>query len=163
MLVYQDDDERFNLGAGRTRDGKYIVLESASHITSECHVLAADNPTGNFTLIAAREDEHEYSIDHRNGLWFIRTNDRGRNFRLVTAPVHSPDRAHWTELIPHRDGIMLEDVDLFANFFVACERQDGLPRLRLWRFGGEGPRQRRPARSPSRSRPTAPAPYQPHL
>ncbi len=138
VLVYQDDDERFNLGAGRTRDGKYIILESASHITSECHVLAADNPTGNFTLIAAREDEHEYSVDHCNGFFFIRTNDRGRYFRLVTAPVHSPDRAHWSELLPHRDGIMLEDVDLFANFFVACERQDGLPRLRLWSFGGEG-------------------------
>src|SRR6202012_2123558 len=75
----------------------------------------------------------------RNGLWFIRTNDKGRNFRLVTAPAATPDRAHWTERIPHRDGIMLEDVDLFASFFVACEREDGLPRLRLWSFAGHGP------------------------
>jgi oligopeptidase B len=136
VLVYQDDDERFNLGAGRTRDGKYIILESASHITSECRVLAADNPTGSFTLIAAREDEHEYSVDHRNGFWFIRTNDRGRYFRLVTAAVAAPGREHWTELLPHRDGIMLEDVDLFADFFVASEREDGLPRLRIWSFSG---------------------------
>ncbi|MGP8272031.1 MAG: S9 family peptidase [Terracidiphilus sp.] len=139
VLVYQDDDERFNLGAGRTRDGQFIVLESASHITTESQVLPAADPKAAFTLIAPRQDDHEYSIDHRNGLWFIRANDRGRNFRLVTAPVSTPDREHWTELIPHRDSIMLEDVDLFANFFVACEREDGLPRLRIHRFTGDGP------------------------
>ncbi|MGA2572284.1 MAG: S9 family peptidase [Terracidiphilus sp.] len=137
VLVYQDDDERFNIAAGRTRDHKYIVLESASHTTSEAQVLPADSPAGSFRLIAAREDEHEYSIDHRNGLWFIRTNDRGRNFRLVTAPEDAPDRRNWTERIAHRDTVMLEDVDLFAGFFIACEREDGLPRLRLWKFAGE--------------------------
>ena len=138
VLLYQDDDERFNLAAGRTRDGKYIIVESASHTTSEARVLRADEPAGNFSLIAPREDEHEYSIDHRNGLWFIRTNDRGRNFRLVTAPVATPGREHWTERIAHRDAVMLENVDLFAGFFVACEREDGLPRLRLWKFVGDG-------------------------
>jgi oligopeptidase B len=136
VLVYQDDDERFNIGVGRTRDGKYLVLETASHIASECHVLAADEPAGQFTLIATREGEHEYSIDHRNGFFFIRTNDKGRNFRLVTAPVATPGREHWTELLPHRPGVMLEDIDLFADFFVACDREDGLPRLRLWSFTG---------------------------
>jgi len=137
-LVYQDDDERFNLGAGRTRDGKYIVLESASHITSESWVLPANEPEGAFTLISAREDDHEYSIDHRNGLWFIRTNDKGRNFRLVTAPVEAPGREHWTERIAHRADVMLEEVDLFKSFFVACDREGGLPRLRVWRFDGDG-------------------------
>jgi oligopeptidase B len=134
VLVYQDDDERFNLAAGRTRDGKFIVMESASHTTSESWVLAATEPEGQFTLISPRQDEHEYSIDHRNGLWFIRTNDRGRNFRLVTAPEATPDREHWTERIPHREGVMIEEVALFAGFFVACEREGGLPRLRVWRF-----------------------------
>jgi len=138
-LVYQDDDERFNLGVGRTRDGKFLVMESASHITTECHVLAADQPEGSFALIAPREDGHEYYIGHRNDLWFIRTNDRGKNFRLVTAPAATPGRDHWTELIPHRDNIMLEEVDLFASFFVSCEREDGLPRLHLWRFASDGP------------------------
>jgi oligopeptidase B len=138
VVVYQDDDERFNLGAGRTRDGKFIVMESASHTTTESWFLAADKPEGAFTIITQREDDHEYSIDHRNGLWFIRTNDGGRNFRLVTAPVATPDRAHWTEVIPHRAEIMIEEIDLFATFFVACEREDGLPRLRLWSFVGSG-------------------------
>jgi oligopeptidase B len=139
VLVYQDDDERFNLGAGRTRDGKFIVMESASHITSESWVLPADKPEGAFTLITPRQDEHEYTIDHRNGLWFIRTNDKGRNLRLVTAPVAAPGRENWTERIPHRADVMLEEVDLFAGFFIACEREGGLPRLRLWRFNGDGP------------------------
>ena len=139
VLVYQDDDERFNIGAGRTRDGKYIVLESASHTTTECRVLPADQPTSEFAVISPREDEHEYAVDHRNGQWFIRTNDRGRNFRLVTAPVNTPARENWVERIPHRETIMLEDIDLFADFFVACEREDGLPRLRLWKFQDVAP------------------------
>lgn len=143
VLVYQDDDERFNIGIGRTRDGQYLILESGSHITSEAQFLHADDPTGQFRLIAPRRDEHEYSVDHRNGLWFIRTNDKGRNFRLVTTPADPsgavPGEDTWTELLPHRDQVMLEDVDLFAGFFIACEREAGLPRLRLWRFSGDGP------------------------
>jgi oligopeptidase B len=139
VLVFEEDDERFNLGVGRTRDGKFVIMESSSHITTECWVLPADKPDGAFSLISPRKDDHEYTIDHRNGLWYIRTNDRGRNFRLVTAPVATPGPDHWTELIPHRDSVMLEEVDLFASFFVACEREDGLPRLRLWRFSGGGP------------------------
>ncbi len=127
------------MGVGKTRDGAYLVMESASHITSEARVLRANDPAGSFTLIAAREDDHEYSVDHRNGLWFIRTNDKGKNCRLVTAPVETPGRAHWTERIAVRADVMLEDVDLFAGFFVACEREDGLPKLRLWKFAGEGP------------------------
>ncbi|MGD0830857.1 MAG: S9 family peptidase [Terracidiphilus sp.] len=139
VLVYQEDDERFNVGAGRTRDGAYIVMESASHTTTESWVLPAAEPESAFTVISARRDEHEYSIDHRSGLWFIRTNDKGRNFRLVSAPIATPGREHWRELIPHREGVMLEEVDLFAGFFIACEREDGLPRLRVWQFSGEGP------------------------
>jgi oligopeptidase B len=139
VLVFQDDDERFNVGVDRTRDGAYLVMESSSHITTECHVLRADDPTGTFTVITPRLDDHEYTVDHRNGLWYIRTNDRGRNFRLVTAPLDQPGQEHWTERIPHRSDVMLEDIDLFAGFFFACEREDGLPRLRLWRFSGEGP------------------------
>ena len=138
VLVYEDEDERFNLGAGRTRDGKFILVESASHITSEWWVLPANEPLGKFTPICPRENSHEYFVDHRNGQWFIRTNDHGRNFRLVIVPEATPGREHWTEVIPHRESVMLEEVDLFAGFFIACEREEGLPRLRVWRFDGDG-------------------------
>jgi oligopeptidase B len=138
VLVYEEADERFNIGAGRTRDDKYIVLESASHTTSEAQFLPADTPEGEFRLIAPRSDNIEYYIDHRNGLLFIRVNDTGRNFRLVTASVANPGIDTWTELIPHRADVMLEDIDLFHGFYVACERRDGLQHLRVLRFAGEG-------------------------
>ena len=138
VLVFEEPDERFNLAVGRTRDGKYLVMEAASHITSEARFLAADNPAGAWMVVEERQDDHEYSIDHRDGLWYIRTNDKGRNFRLVTAPVSAPGQANWTELIAHRAEVMLEEFDLFQSYFVAAERADGLPRLCLWRFGGDG-------------------------
>jgi len=81
---------------------------------------------------------------------FIRTNDRGATSAWLPRRRHS-GRDHWTELIPHRDGVMLEEMDLFARFFIACEREDGLPKLSLWRFGGDGPEAVRRAKSPSRA------------
>jgi len=138
-LVFEEKDERFNIGAGRTRDGKYILLESASHTTSECLYRPAAEPEGAFHVISRREDEHEYYVDHRNDLWYIRTNDKGRNFRLVTTPVDAPGRENWIERIPHRNDVMLEEIDLFGSFFIACDREDGLPRLRTFRFIGVGP------------------------
>ena len=71
----------------------------------------------NLLLIAERRDEHEYSVEHRNGSWWIRTNDRGRNFRLVTARVGETEESKWQEVIPHRADVMLEDVDCFQGFF----------------------------------------------
>lgn len=139
LLVYEETDERFNIGTGKTRDRKYIMLEAASHTTSEERFLPADEPAGEFRLIAAREDNIEYYAGHRNGLFYIRANDKGRNFRLVTAGVDAPARENWVEIIPHREDVMLEDADLFASFFVTEEREDGLPRLRVHRFKGDGP------------------------
>ena len=138
-LVIEEADERFNIGAGRTRDGKYLIVESASHITTECQYLAAEDPEGKFQVIVPRQDDHEYYIDHREGLWYIRTNDTGRNFRLVTAAVDDHGQENWVEQIPQRDDVMLEEVDLFHTFYIACERRDGLPRLRSFRFIGAGP------------------------
>ena len=138
VLVYQDDDERFNVGSGRTRDGKYIILESSSHTTTEESFLAADDPTGAWRLIQPRQDDIEYYADHRHGLFYVRTNDTGRNFRLVTAPVEAPAQSNWKEVLPHREATMLEEVDLFGPFYVACERTNGLQHLRVFNFEGDG-------------------------
>ena len=136
ILVFEEADERFNVGAGRTRDGKYIVLESGSHTASEGRFLPSDVPEGSWTLIEPRRENIEYYADHREGLWYLRVNDTARTFRLVTAPVATPGRAHWRELIAHRDDVMLEDVDLFQSFAVAVERSNGLPHLRVLYFDG---------------------------
>jgi oligopeptidase B len=137
-LVYEETDERFNIGAGRTRDREYIVLEAASHTTSEERFLPSATPEADFTLVEPRHDNIEYYIDHRDGLFYIRTNDQGRNFRLVTAAVDNPGIENWTEVIPHRADVMLEEIDLFSGFYVACERTNGLQHLQVLRFSGDG-------------------------
>jgi oligopeptidase B len=137
-LLYEETDERFNIGSGRTRDGRYLILQSSSHTTTEEQFLAADQPFDDWTLIEPRRENIEYYADHRHGLLYLRTNDAGRNFRLVTAPVGTPSQANWKEVLPHREATMLEEVDLFAPFFVACERTDGLEHLRIFNFEGKG-------------------------
>ncbi len=138
-LVYEEADERFNIGSGRTRDDRYIILESSSHTTTENRFLPADTPRGTWTLIEPRRDDIEYYADHRNGLLYLRVNDTGRNFRLVTTPIETPGRANWTELIPHRPEAMLEEVDLFAAFCTIWERREGLQHVRVAHFPGAGP------------------------
>jgi oligopeptidase B len=138
-LVYEESDERFNIGAARSRDGHYLILESYSHTTSEEQFLPAHEPEGVWRLIAPRQDNIEYYSEHRNGLFYIRTNDTGRNFRLVTTPVEDPGKENWIEAMPHRADVMLERIDLFDSFYVACERIDGLQHLRVIGFAGAGP------------------------
>ena len=147
-IAWEDPDERFNVGVGRTRDGKYLFVESASHTTSEQWYLAANDPAGAFRCMEPRRDEIEYYADHRDGVFFIRVNDTGRNFRLVTAKVEQPGREHWQQILPHRDDVMLEDADLFQHFFVACERFQGLPRLRIHNLTGEGSLAERAKKTP---------------
>jgi oligopeptidase B len=133
-LVLHEEDERFNIGIGRTRDGRYLMIEAGSHTTNEYRFLSADTPTGEFNLIAPRIDDQEYYPSHRDGIFFIRTNDAGKNFRVVTAPAATPGREHWTELIPLDPNHPLEDLDLFQSFAVATRLRLGLPALEILRF-----------------------------
>lgn len=138
-LVFEEKDERFNLGLGRTRDGRYLMLESASHTTSEEQFLPAGQPEGAWTVIDPRRENIEYYAEHRRGHWYIRTNDAGRNFRLVTAPVTTPDHTHWVELIPALAETMLESFDLFSDFCIILERRQGLEHLRVVGINGDIP------------------------
>ena len=126
-LVFHEPDERFNLGVGKTRDGRYLMLECGSHTTNEYHLLPADAPEAVFNLVAPRIDDQEYYPEHRDGLLYMRTNDAGRNFRLVAAPVATPGREHWRELLPLSPDAPLEDFDLFQTFLVTSRRELGLP------------------------------------
>jgi len=138
VQVFHEEDERFNLGVGRSRDGLYLMVESGSHTTNEVRYLATDKPTGELILIAPRVDEQEYYPDHRDGLFYIRTNDAGKNFRVVTAPVDAPDREHWHELISLDREHPMEDFDLFQSFAVVSRRRLGLPTLEVLRFREDG-------------------------
>jgi oligopeptidase B len=133
-LVCNETDDRFNLGVGKTRDGRYLLLEAGSHTTSECRFLSAASAEGEFRLIAPRIDDQEYSVDHRDGLFYIRTNDTGKNFRVVTAPVDEPGRENWQELIAEDEEAPLENFDLFASFCISSRRRAGLPTLTVTRF-----------------------------
>jgi len=135
-LVYEETDERFSVYVGRTRSGAYLLLNAASHTTSEMRYLEADRPEADWRLIAPRVQDQEYEVDHQGQRLLIRTNDTGRNFRLVEAPLDTPGREHWRELQAQRDDVMLEGVDAFRDFLVLLERQDGLPRLRVLRRDG---------------------------
>ena len=130
-LVYEETDELFRVFVHRSRSRAYLFLTVASHTTTEVRFLPADQPGGPWRPIATREHEHEYDVDHHGELLYIRTNDRGRNFRLVTAPVADPRRENWREQVPHRPEVMLEGVDCFARHIVLQEREDGLPHLTI--------------------------------
>ncbi len=93
---------------------------------------------GRWTLIEPRRENIEYYADHRDGLWYLRVNDTARTFRLVTAPVATPGRAHWRELMAHREDVMLEDLELFQSFAVVVERANGLPQMRVMSFDKQG-------------------------
>jgi oligopeptidase B len=125
-MLHEEADERFSVGVYRTRSRGWLVLAIGSLTSSEARVLQADRPRGAFRLVAARRPDREYDVDHRGDRFYIRVNDTGRNFRLVTAPVADPREANWRELVPHRVDVMLVGVELFRDHLVRVERREGL-------------------------------------
>jgi oligopeptidase B len=138
-LLYEEKDQRFRMDVERSRSGAYLFLVINSHTTSEARYLRADSPFGRFELLAEREDEHEYYIDHHpgnssdpaGGVFFIRTNSGGRTYRVVTAPTSDPSQSRWREIIPNRPGVMIAGLEAFRSHLVLTEREDGLPHLRI--------------------------------
>ena len=135
-VLYQEDDERFRVAVWRARSGQLVFRGAFSHTTSEIAFLPADKPAAGWRLVAEREQDHEYDVEHHGEELLIRTNDAGRNFRVVQAPVASPDRASWKEVIAHREDVMLEGLDVFEDFYIVLERETGLPHLRVVGFDG---------------------------
>jgi oligopeptidase B len=133
-LIYEETDERFSVSVTRSRSNEYLFLTSHSATTSEVRSLRADEPLAEPSPILARRPEHEYYVDHGHGLFYIVTNDKGRNFRLVSAPVDHCAPSQWQEIIAHRSDVMLEGVEVFARHLVAHERAGGFPRLRVMRL-----------------------------
>jgi oligopeptidase B len=137
-LVYEETDELFRVFAGRSHSREFIFLVAASHTTTEVRYLPGDQPDGLWKTLAPREHEHEYDVEHHSDRFFIRTNDQGRNFRLAWAPVEDPRRENWKEVVPHRDDVMLEGLEVFRDHYVLLERAEGLPRMRVTSLRGGG-------------------------
>jgi len=135
-LVFEEPDERFYVSIGRTRSGKFLIITTASKLTTEVWVLEADTPNDPFRIVTARRDGVEYHVEHHwsehNGdRFFVLTNDEAENFRLMVTPVATPGRDHWEEVVPHRVDTRLDDVDAFARHIVLSERADALEQLRV--------------------------------
>jgi oligopeptidase B len=130
-LVYEEADQSFNIGVGRTRSRAYLLLEAGSLTTSEVRYLPADEPLGEWRLVAPRIADQEYDVEHHGEHFYIRSNDKGRNFRLVKAPVASPGRESWSEVLAHRPEVMLEGMSFFKDHSVLYEREAGLPHGRV--------------------------------
>src|SRR5918911_2478609 len=120
-LVYEDKDELFDVYGGRTRDRQMIFIVSGSKTSTEYRYIPADRPNDAPKVILPREALHEYSVDHRGDLFYIRTNQGAKNFRLVTAPVSDPQKKNWKEIIAPRDEVKIDDIDLFVNHMVVSE------------------------------------------
>lgn len=133
-LIFEEPDERFNIGVQKTRSGTFLLLEIASHTTSEARYLDAAQPAGEWKLIAPRQQDVEYYVEHRGDQFFIRANDAGRNFRLAATPVTAPGKTNWKEIVPHRAAVMLTGVEVFEDFYVLVERENGLPELTVVEF-----------------------------
>jgi len=132
--VYEEKDELYRLGLEKTRDKRFVLLDIGSTDTTEVRYLRADQPASNFTVFLAREKKHRYDIDHRDNLFYIRTNKNAKNFQIVTAPENDPSPKNWKVFVAHDDNVLIEGVDLFRDFAVSIEKSEALNRIRIYDF-----------------------------
>lgn len=130
-LIYNEKDELFDIGVGRTRDRAIIGLQVASKTSTEYRYIPANNPLVPLKVVLPREPKHEYDVEHRGDLFYIRTNKGAQNFRVVTAPVADPSEKHWKELVAHRPDVKIEKLDAFANYLVMSEWENGLQHIEV--------------------------------
>lgn len=130
-LLFEETDAHFRIWITRSRSRQFLFLTSASATTSEVRFLEAWRPDGAFSLIEPRRDGHEYYVDHRGEHFWVLTDDRGKNFRVTKAPLSHPGSADWEEVVPHREGVKIEEIEIFENHLVVIEREAGLDQFRI--------------------------------
>lgn len=130
-LVFEEKDEAFSVSIYKSRSHAYLFLESSSSTSSEIQFLSADHPHGEFEMIHPRHKEMLYSVEHHLTHFFILTNEKAKNFKLIQTSVTDPTHENWTEIIPHRDQVMIESIDAFENYLVIFERENGLKKIRI--------------------------------
>lgn len=138
LLIYEELDEEFSCMVHKTKSEKFILIHSESTISSEVQFILADQPTSIPQILQPRIPHLEYAADHYGDYFYIRTNDQAQNFKLVKAPIKTPLKENWIEVIPHRPEVLLEDFDLFSKYLVTQERSNGLTQIRIQPWDEEG-------------------------
>ena len=131
VRVYTEKDDSFYIGVGRSKSDKYIIIYNSSTLISDYYILNANDPVGKFRQFSPRETEHEYTIEHYNDKFYIVTNWKAMNFRLMETPENATTKQNWKEVIPHRKDVMVSGIDVFADHLVISERRDGLRQIRV--------------------------------
>ncbi|MBS7233013.1 S9 family peptidase [Flavobacterium psychroterrae] len=138
VLVFNETDDTFNVSISKEKSRKYIVIGSGSTLTTEYRILNSDNPDGEFVVFQPRVRGLEYSISHFEDSFYILTNkDKATNFKLMKTPENKTGKKNWVDLIPHRDDVLLEDIEIFKNYLVVEERSNGLNHIRIMPWNKE--------------------------
>jgi len=133
-LLYNEKDELFDIGVSRSRDKAVILLGAYSKTSTEFQYIPANDPNATWKVILPRQADHEYDVDHRGDLFYIRTNKGAKNFRVVTAPVSDPSEKNWKEFVAHRPAVKIDGIDLFADNAVLSEWENGLEQIEIVNF-----------------------------
>ena len=136
VLVYEETDETFSCGVGKTKSEAYIMIGSYSTVSTEWRFIDANNVEGDWTVIQPRERDLEYSVAHMGDHFYITTNRDAKNFKLVKTPVTATTYDNWEDVLPHRDNTLLEGIEMFKDFLVIEERTQGLTQLRIRAWDG---------------------------
>jgi len=135
-LVYEEADDTFGCGVGKTQSKRYIMISCSQTLANEYRYVDADRPDDKFKVFLERERGHEYDIDHFGDHFYIRTNDAAKNFRLMHTPVDRTAMSNWTEVIPAREDVLLSGFQIFKDHLVVSERSEGLIQLRIRPWDG---------------------------
>ncbi|MEM9076429.1 MAG: S9 family peptidase [Bacteroidota bacterium] len=134
-LVFHEKDDTFNTFVYKSKSREYIIIGSFSTLTSEYQILKANDPEGNFKIFSARERGLEYSISHYQDRFYVLTNkDGATNFKLMETSLDKTESSEWQEFIPHREDVLLEDVDIFKEYYVLSERKNGLNEMKITKW-----------------------------
>ncbi|MDR2906365.1 MAG: S9 family peptidase [Bacteroidales bacterium] len=132
--IYFEKDAKFDVGVGRTKSDAYIFLYTSSSTSSECRIVSANDPDGEFQIFHKREKDLEYSVEHFEDKFFVLTNWKATNFKLMETPITATHKENWKDIIPHRDDVKLEDFEVFADYLVLEERKNALNHIRIINF-----------------------------
>ncbi|MCL4114020.1 UNVERIFIED_CONTAM: hypothetical protein GTU68_062115 [Idotea baltica] len=136
-LIFHEKDETFYAFVYKSKSKKYIIIGSTSTLTSEYQILKADNPNGKFRMFDSRERGVEYGIYHYDDKFYVHTNkDGATNFKMMVTDENHTSSENWQEFIAHNDNVLIEDIDIFKDYYVISERENGLNKLKIIRWDG---------------------------